>query len=307
MTAPRPEALDVTVVIPAYNAQRTLGSVLDSLSAQSFPPDEVIVVDDGSTDRTAALARNRRVRVVSTEGRGYAGGARNVGWEQAQRPVVVFLDADAVPAPGWGLGLERALREFPEAIVGCARTFAGRTRWGWVAHLQVETPYLGQGGPRDVPFVSSFCMAVPRGVAVRWDESYGGEDALFCADAAAAGIRLVFDPRYHAFHDHERETFRDLRSQQQRLAYGLARCGPVQREGVHKRVLSRVPVHYFVLLRLPVIYRRLRGHDALRRRFLSLLPFMVLAEWTLGLSALRYSLKRPALRGQEGRGFRQPA
>jgi glycosyltransferase involved in cell wall biosynthesis len=306
MTALRPDALDVSVVIPAYNAERTLERVLDSLSAQSPQPDEVIVVDDGSTDETAALARSRGTRVVPTEGHRYAGGARNAGWRAARRSVVVFLDADVVPAPGWGLGLRRALREFPGAIVGCARTFTSRTNWGWVAHLQVETPYLRGGEPRDVPFVSSFCMAVPRGAPVRWDESYGGEDALFCADAAAAGIRLVFDPRFHAFHDHERETFRDLRRQQQRLAYGLARCGPVQREGVHKRVLSRVPVHYFVLLRLPVIYHRLRDHDALRRRFLRVLPLMVLAEWTLGLSALRYSLKRPALRGQVGRGFREP-
>jgi cellulose synthase/poly-beta-1,6-N-acetylglucosamine synthase-like glycosyltransferase len=299
--------LDVSVVIPAYNAERTLGRVLDSLSGQSPRPAEVIVVDDGSTDATAAVAGRPGVRVITTPGDGYAGGARNAGWRDARQSVVVFLDADVVPSPGWSVGLERALGEFPGAIVGCARTFAGRTRWGWVAHLQVETPYLARGSARDAPFVSSFCMAVPREVPIRWDESYGGEDALFCADAAAAGIRLVFDPRFHAFHDHERTSFRDLRNQQRRLAYGLARCGPVQREGLHKRVLARVPIHYFVLLRLPVIYRRLRGHEDLRRRFLRLLPLMVLAEWTLGLAALRYALKRPALRGQEGRGFRQSA
>jgi glycosyltransferase involved in cell wall biosynthesis len=297
-------AADVSVVIPAYNAERTLGSVLDSLFAQSRPLGEVIVVDDGSTDETATVARGRGVRLVNTQGRGSAGGARNAGWREARGSVVVFLDADVVPAPDWGFGLERALREFPGAIVGCARTFAGRSRWGWVAHLQVETPYLPRGGPRDVPFVSSFCMAVPTEVTVRWDESYGGEDALFCADVAAAGVRLVFDPRFHALHDHERATFRDLRRQQQRLAYGLARCGAVQREGVHKRVFSRAPLHYFALLRLPVIYGRLRHDDELRRRFVRLLPLMVVAEWTLGISALRYALRRPALRGQEGRGFR---
>ncbi len=147
-----------------------------------------------------------------------------------------------------------------------------------------------------MPFVSSFCMVVPRGAPLRWDESYGGEDALFSVDALAAGLRLVFDPRFQAAHEHDRRTFADLRSQQRRLAYGLARAGMIQREGRHKRVLSRLPLHYFVLARLPVIYSRLDRDPELRRRFRSLLPRMAVAEWTLGLSALRYVVRRPALR-----------
>ena len=77
---------------------------------------------------------------------------KSAGWEQATRPVVVFLDSDAVPAPGWGSGLGRALEEFHHSLIGCARTFDSRTAWGWVAHLQGETPYLPIGAPRRVPF-----------------------------------------------------------------------------------------------------------------------------------------------------------
>jgi cellulose synthase/poly-beta-1,6-N-acetylglucosamine synthase-like glycosyltransferase len=139
-------------------------------------------------------------------------------------------------------------------------------------------------------------MAVPRQAPLRWDESYGGEDGVFCVDALDAGLDLVFDPRFHAVHDHSRETFTDLRSQQRRLAYGLARVGAVQREGLHKRVLSRVPIHYFALVRLVPIHRRLRPYPELRARFLRLLPQMIVAEWALGASALRYAFKRPALR-----------
>jgi glycosyltransferase involved in cell wall biosynthesis len=286
-----------SVVIPARDAERALGAVLDALAAQVPAPLEVIVVDDGSTDATAAIARAAGALVVEPErGSGSAGGARNRGWEATSGDVVVFLDADAVPSPSWGAGVARAAEEFPGALVGCGRTFRSATAWGWVAHLQVETPYLPRGGPRDVAFVSSFCLLVPRDAPLRWDESYGGEDALFCVDAAAAGLRLVFDPRFTADHDHDRRTFRDLRRQQRRLAYGLARAGAVQREGVHKRVLSRLPLHYFVLARLPVIYRRLDDDHDLRQRFVSLLPRMIVAEWTLGFSALRYVFDRPPLR-----------
>jgi len=146
-------------------------------------------------------------------------------------------------------------------------------------------------------------MVVPRNVPVRWDESYGGEDLVFCADALAAGIRIVFDPRIRAVHNHGRETFADLRRQQDRLAYALARCGPVQQEGLHKRLFSRVPIHYFALARLPLIYRRVREDEELRSRFLRLLPWMAVAEWTLGVTALRYVLRRPSLRTQGGARF----
>jgi glycosyltransferase involved in cell wall biosynthesis len=294
----------VSVIIPAYNAERTLGRVLEALARQVPRPEEVLVVDDASTDRTADVAREGGARVIRTEGNGFAGGARNRGWEASSGDIVVFLDADAVPAPDWSARLAEAIREFPGAIVGSARTFHARTPWGWVAHLQVETPYLPRGEPREVPFVSSYCMAVPRHAPLRWEESYGGEDAVFCHDALSAGIRLVFDPRIRAAHEHERESYRALRGQQRRLVYGLARVRPVQLEGVHKRLFSSVPVHYFALARLPIIYRRLHSFPDLRRRFVQLLPLMVVGEWTLGWSALRYSIRRPPLRGGSTTRFR---
>jgi hypothetical protein len=201
--------------------------------------------------------------------------------------------------------VRRAAREFPGAIVGCARRFAPVTAWSWVAHLQIETPFLERGRPRDVRFVSSYCMLVPRTLDLRFDESYGGEDAVFSADALARGIRLVFDPRYAALHDHDRDTFAKLCRQQSRTAFAAARVGAVQREGLSKRITSRVPLHYFALLRLPVIYRRLDEDPQLRRRFVRLLPLMAVGEWTLGAYAVRYAVQpRPRLRDQSDAGFR---
>jgi glycosyltransferase involved in cell wall biosynthesis len=294
----------VSVVIPAFNAESTIGRVLAALAEQEPRAREVIVVDDASTDATAAVAERLGARVIRSDGGGYAGGARNAGWSEASGDVVVFIDADVVPDPGWAEGLQRALQEFPGAIVGCARTFSPRTPWDWVAHLQCETPYLPHGEPRRVQFLSSYCMAVPHETPLRWDESYGGEDGIFCADALAAGLTLVFDPRFHARHDHERQTFAALRAQQRRMAYSIARFGPVQSEGLHKRVFSRVPLHYFALVRLLLIYRRVRRDPRLRTQFLRHLPRLVVAEWTLGVSAARHALRRPPLRGQGAQRFR---
>jgi glycosyltransferase involved in cell wall biosynthesis len=297
-------AASVSVVIPAHNAERTLGRVLRALAGEAPDLREVIVVDDASTDGTGDVARAAGATVVRNDEPLFAGGARNRGWDAAAATgYVVFLDADAIPAPGWGAGLARALEEFPGAIVGCARTFSEAPPWSLVAHLQIETPYLPIGEPRREPFVSSYCMAVPRDAPLRWESSYGGEDAIFCADALDAGIDVVFDPRFTAVHDHQCRSFGDVRRRQRRLAYGMARTMGM-RQRTRKRVLARFPLHYFGLVRLPVIYKRLRTLPELRAAFTRLLPRLVLAEWTMGLSAFRYAMRPPPLREHAEAEFR---
>jgi glycosyltransferase involved in cell wall biosynthesis len=286
----------IAVVIPAYNAERTIGRMLEALAGQHPPPDEVIVVDNGSSDATAEIARGLHARVITVRGAGLVGRARNRGWEAATADVVVFLDADAIVGRDWAAGLQRALAEHPEAVVGCARRLVGRNGWSWVAQLQVGSPWIERGAPREVRALPSFCVAVRRDAPIRWAEAFGGEDGLFAVDALRAGLPLVFDPRFYAVHDEYRETFGELRRWQRRLTYGMARCRRVQREGWRKRIFWRFPIHYFALARLPLIHRRLRHDPQLRGMFLRYLPQMVVAEWTLGFSALRFVWRSPPVR-----------
>lgn len=92
MSATRPL---VTAVIPAYNAEKTIEVSLRSALRQTYRSLDIVVVDDGSTDRTAAIAAgvDRRVRVFRKENGGPAS-ARNVGLEAAEGDFVAFLDAD---------------------------------------------------------------------------------------------------------------------------------------------------------------------------------------------------------------------
>ena len=86
----------VTVIIPTYNDAAFLPAAVDSALAQTLPGVEVIVVDDGSTDDTQALVRERwgaRVRYLRQEHRGLAA-ARNTGIAQARGDLLIFLDAD---------------------------------------------------------------------------------------------------------------------------------------------------------------------------------------------------------------------
>jgi glycosyltransferase involved in cell wall biosynthesis len=91
------------VVIPAHNGERHLDAALRSLRDQTIDDIEIIVVDDGSTDRTPAIACSHarddtRVRVLRTNA-GSAGAARNVGWRASRAPFVANLDQDDLAEP----------------------------------------------------------------------------------------------------------------------------------------------------------------------------------------------------------------
>lgn len=86
-----------SVVIPAYNADRTIGEAIESALSQSLPPRAIVVVDDGSTDTTAECARafGWRVTVVAQANSG-CGAATTRGFESVLTPLVACLDADDV-------------------------------------------------------------------------------------------------------------------------------------------------------------------------------------------------------------------
>jgi 4,4'-diaponeurosporenoate glycosyltransferase len=102
----------VSVIVPALNEERRLGPLLASLGRQSRPADEVLVVDDGSTDGTAALARRLGARVVAAPARPAGWVGKNwacwTGSRAAAGGVLVFLDADVRLADD---GMERLIAE----------------------------------------------------------------------------------------------------------------------------------------------------------------------------------------------------
>src|SRR2546423_15442913 len=83
----------VCVIIPAYNSSAYLDRALYSVQHQTCPAEEIIVVDDGSTDGTVAIARAHGVRVITQENAGPAA-ARNTGIRAASAEWIAFLDAD---------------------------------------------------------------------------------------------------------------------------------------------------------------------------------------------------------------------
>lgn len=89
------QTYNVSVVIPAYNAQEYIGRAIDSVLAQTLKPKEIIVVDDGSTDETAKVVKSfgLQVHFIHQENAG-ASVARNTGIKTATAEWVAFLDSD---------------------------------------------------------------------------------------------------------------------------------------------------------------------------------------------------------------------
>ncbi|MGJ8605179.1 MAG: glycosyltransferase family 2 protein [Marivita sp.] len=91
-----------SIIVPAFNVQSTIKETLFALLAQTYPHFEIIIVDDGSTDETAHIARSfedgKKVRVIRQVNRGLAG-ARNSGIAAARGDVIGFCDADDLWVP----------------------------------------------------------------------------------------------------------------------------------------------------------------------------------------------------------------
>lgn len=99
----------VAVVIPVWNGEAVLGRCLDALARQTLPRGtyQIIVVDNGSNDATARIARSYTGVELLEEKRPGSYVARNLGIERVRAPITAFTDADCEPAPDW---LERILR-----------------------------------------------------------------------------------------------------------------------------------------------------------------------------------------------------
>ncbi|MFT6287271.1 MAG: glycosyltransferase involved in cell wall biosynthesis [Alcanivorax sp.] len=114
--ATRLQDYDISVIVPVYNDGKYIGEAIESVLSQSINPFEIIVVDDGSTDDSAATARrfSNRVRLIRQTNRG-AAAARNTGISAATGNYLGFLDADDLWLPN-KLELQIAAMELNPAL-----------------------------------------------------------------------------------------------------------------------------------------------------------------------------------------------
>jgi glycosyltransferase involved in cell wall biosynthesis len=197
----------VSVVIASYNAGLFLGRALTSLSASTTPPLEVIVVDDCSTDGSAAPSLTPTATVIRTSVNGGPARARNLGAQSARGEILFFMDSDVCMHPDT---LERVYQEFernnsPDAVIGAyddapaARNFLSQYR-------NLMHCFVHRTGSREAFTFWSGCGAIRRDVFVQFggfDERYKRpsiEDIELGYRLVAGGRRIMLCPAIQVKH-----------------------------------------------------------------------------------------------------------
>jgi len=196
----------VSVVVCAYNAADTIDDCLTSLAALTYPKVELIVVNDGSRDATADLARRHAgVRVIDTPNGGLSA-ARNVGLAAATGEIVAYTDADARVDPDW-------LTYLVQPMLGSDLAGAGGPNVvppddAWLAQCVARAP----GGPAHVMLDDRIAEHVPGcNMAFRRDALLSidgfnpvyrraGDDVDICWRLQAKGRRIGFAPSALVWH-----------------------------------------------------------------------------------------------------------
>jgi cellulose synthase/poly-beta-1,6-N-acetylglucosamine synthase-like glycosyltransferase len=131
--------MTVTVLVPAHNEEAWIGETLRSVRTQTLQPDEVIVVDDCSTDRTAEIAAHHGATVLRTPANRLKAGAQNYGLEHIHTDAVVTLDADTVLHPEAVEHLVADLESGCDATNGAVLPQSRRGLWSRARLLEYAT------------------------------------------------------------------------------------------------------------------------------------------------------------------------
>lgn len=239
-----PRTAPVTVIVPAFNESATLAETIGSLRAQTVPPEEIIVVDDGSTDGTGDVARALGATVVRPpENTGSKAGAQTFALPFVETPFTVALDADTTLAPD---AIEKLLPAFdaPSVAAACGSVLPRRIKSVWergryVEYLFAFTFYKQVQDQYGAPLISSGCFSMYRTEALRavggWRARTLAEDMDLTWTLYQAGYAVRFVPAARCFPLEPRD-YGFLRKQLRRWSHGF-----VQNVRLHHRGILSVP------------------------------------------------------------------
>ncbi len=210
---------DISIIIPAYNAEATIRQTIQASLAQDYAGElEIVVVDDGSSDRTAQYVRSfEGVHYIYQDNAGPAR-ARNRGAECARGEFVCFTDADCVPHPNWVSAL---VEHFSGASVGAVMGSYGIANPGaWLADCVYREILFRHNRMPDYPKAfGSYNVALRRSLFVALGGFNGeyrhasGEDNDLSYRVLSSGYKIFFAKKALVDHYHPEHAGRYLREQ----------------------------------------------------------------------------------------------
>lgn len=284
------DAIEVSVIVPCYNAEETLARCLAALGKQDFSGYEVIIVDNGSTDQSVAIVKQWQedgimpLKLVHEKTRG-AAAARNRGVAEARGSWLAFTDSDCEPDQSWlSFGFDLIKQQKPVAMAGPAwGTMEGDSSAKLMGLLSLsvgmDEHWVAQGGPEGGRGFASANLWLKKtlfealsGFDVNLDRS--GEDVDLCNRLYLLHERILYHPKLGVRHIHQsgiKNMFQKM------VSYGHAHAMLLQKfgqPGLQMDFTSKV-------LMLPSMYISLHLRPA-DKKLLLLLLFTVVY-WPMGM------------------------
>ncbi len=239
------ESSHLTVLVPAYNEATTLADTLRSLAAQTLPAEEIIVIDDCSTDNTSEIARSFGVTVVRPpRNTGTKAGAQNFGLTLVKTPYTMAIDADTTLAPDAIETLIPAVHD-PKICAACGMVLPRYVRTVWergryIEYLFAFSFYKPIQDYYDRPLISSGCFSVYHTSALRanngWPTRTMAEDMDLTWSFYHSGLGVRFLPEAVCY-PVEPHDFNFMSKQLRRWSHGF-----VQNVRLHWRDVVHIPM-----------------------------------------------------------------
>lgn len=219
----------LTVIIPAYNEETAIADTIRSLQSQTLLPDEIIVVDDCSTDRTAEVAREIGATVIRPpKNTGSKAGAQNFALQTVQTEFTMALDADTTLAPD---AVEKLLKVIKNsdyaAVCGFVVPRFVKTVWErgrYIEYLFAFSFYKQIQDYYEKPLISSGCFSLYRTDKLRsnngWSTRTLAEDVDLTWSFYQKGYKVAFVPEAFGY-PIEPHTFKFMRKQLKRWSHGF--------------------------------------------------------------------------------------
>lgn len=192
--------MDLSVIIPVYNGEKHLLTLLNSLHSQSFKKQyEIIVIDNGSEDNTAVIAKNDGAKVIPKQRGCYISAVRNEGAKYAKGEILAFIDADCEAPVNWLLiGYDILYNSHEIGILGGQYTCPTKATWVQKAWNSVRL-----SGRHDVNFVTSGALFIRSDTFKEFngfnEEIETGEDYDLCLRVSKK-YKIVSDDRLNVIH-----------------------------------------------------------------------------------------------------------
>jgi GT2 family glycosyltransferase len=201
--------LAISIIIPAFNAERTIGQCLDAITKALPNKKEIIVVDDGSTDRTREIISQFKVKLIcQTKNKG-AAAAKNVGLGQAAGEIIAFIDSDCIIQESYFTDLIQVLDDTKLSVGGVGGVISpfegGLISDSFSIRFFGCSP-IGETKIREIDSLSGGSSIYPKTVLSKvggFDECLGGgEDFDLNVRIRKIGYKLLLVPYVEVFHIH---------------------------------------------------------------------------------------------------------